>query len=101
MPTLVIAIALIGGIIALLAAAFISMSTNSKYRLGQATPIEVRQSQRGLATAVVTVVVAVAAMALVLWFASDFFSSGSLAGESEEATTAPASATSEPAQAEE
>ena len=90
MTTLVLIIVLIGGIITLLAAAFTSMSTNSKYRLGQATPIEVRQSQRGLATAVVTVVVAAAAMALVLWLASDFISFDSLAGESEEATTAPA-----------
>lgn len=101
MPTLVIAIALIGGIIALLAALFTNMSTHSKYRLGQATPSEVRHSQRGLATAVVTVVVGMAAMALVLWVASDLFSFDSLAGESEEATTTPASATSEPAQAEE
>lgn len=98
MPTLVIAIVLIGGIITLLAAAFTSMSTNTKYRLGQTTPSEVRQSQRGLATAVVTVVIGMAAMALVLWVASDFFSSNSLEGESgksEEATIAPA--TSEPA----
>lgn len=99
MPTLVITIVLIGGIITLLAAAFTSMSANSKYRLGQATDMELRQSQRGLATAVVTVVVTAAGMALILWLASDFFSSGSLAGESEEATTT--SATSEPAQAEE
>lgn len=94
MPTLVLTIVLIGGIITLLAAAFTSMSTNSKYRLGQATPSEVRQSQRGLATAVVTMVVVAAGMALVLWLASDFFSSGSLAGESEEATTAPATSES-------
>lgn len=99
MSTLVITIVLIGGIITLFTAAFTSMSTNSKYRLGQATDMELRQSQRGLVTTVVTVVVAATAMSLVLWLASDFFSSNSLAGESEEATTTPA--TSESAQTEE
>lgn len=98
MPTLVITIVLIGGIITLLAAAAQNMSTYSSYRLGEATEMEVRQSQRGLATAVITVVVAAAAMALVLWLASDFISFDSLAGESEEATTT--SVTSESAQTE-
>lgn len=99
MTTLVITLVLIGGSIILLAAAAQNMSTYSSYRLGEATEMEVRQSQRGLVTTVVIFVVAMAAMPLVLWLASDFFSSNSLAGESEEVVTAPA--TSEPAQAEE
>lgn len=99
MSTIITAITLIGGIVALLAAVFSNMYTHSNHRLGKATPSEVRQSQRSLATTVATVVVAVAGMALVMWFSSDFFSSNSLAGQSEEATTTPA--TSEPAQAEE
>lgn len=90
MPTLIFTVVLIGGIITLFTAAFTSMSTNSKYRLGQTTDMELRQSQRGFATAVVTVAVTAAGMALILWLASDFFSSNSLAGESEEATTTPA-----------
>lgn len=98
MTTLAITIVLIGGSIILLAAAAQNMSTYSSYRLGEATEMEVRQSQRGLVTTVVIFVVAMAAMPLVLWLASDFFSSNSLAGESEEAVTAPA--TSEPAQTE-
>lgn len=99
MTTLVITLVLIGGSIILLAAAAQNMSTYSSYRLGEATEMEVRQSQRGLVTTVVIFVVAMAAMPLVLWLTSDFFSSNSLAGESEEATTTPA--TSEPAQDEE
>jgi len=99
MTTLAITIVLIGGSIILLAAAAQNMSTYSSYRLGEATEMEVRQSQRGLVTTVVIFVVAMAAMPLVLWLTSDFFSSNSLAGESEEATTTPA--TSEPAQDEE
>ena len=96
MPTLAITIVLIGSIITLLAAAAQNISTYSSYRIGEATEMEVRQSQSGLVTNVVIVVVAMAAMPLVLWLASDFFSSGSLAGESEEATTT--SATSESAE---
>ena len=99
MPTLVFTVVLIGGIIILLAAAAMNMSTLSSYRLGQTTDMELRQSQRGFATAVVTVAVTAAGMALILWLASDFFSSNSPVGESEEATTT--SATSEPAQDEE
>ena len=99
MTTLAITIVLIGGIITLLAAAAMNMSTLSSYRLGQATEMELRQSQRGAATTIVAVVIAMAAMSLVLWLASDFFSSGSLAGESEEASTT--SATSESAVPEE
>ena len=90
MTTLAITIVLIGGSITLIAAAAQNMSTYSSYRLGEATEMEVRQSQGGLVTTVVIFVVAMAAMPLVLWLASDFFSSGSLVGESEEATTAPA-----------
>lgn len=90
MTTLAITIVLIGGSITLLAAAARNMSTYSSYRLGEATEMEVRQSQGGLVTTVVIFVVAMAAIPLVLWLASDFFSSGSLVGESEEATTAPA-----------
>lgn len=90
MTTLAITIVLIGGSITLIAAAAQNMSTLSSYRLGEVTEMEVRQSQGGLVTTVVIFVVAMAAMPLVLWLASDFFSSGSLVGESEEATTAPA-----------
>ena len=90
MTTLAITIVLIGGSITLLAAAAQNMSTYFSYRLGEATEMEVRQSQGGFVTTVVIFVVAMAAMPLVLWLASDFFSSGSLVGESEEATTAPA-----------
>lgn len=90
MTTLAITIVLIGGGITLLVAAAQNMSTYSSYRLGEATEMEVRQSQGGLVTTVVIFVVAMAAIPLVLWLASDFFSSGSLVGESEEATTAPA-----------
>lgn len=90
MTTLAITIVLIGGIITLLVAAAQNISTYSSYRIGEATEMEVRQSQSGLVTTVVIVVVAMAAMPLVLWLASDFFSSNSLAGESEEASTTPA-----------
>ena len=99
MTTLAITIVLIGSIIILPAAAAQNISTYSSYRIGEATEMEVRQSQSGLVTTVVIVVVAMASMPLVLWLASDFISFDSLAGESEEATTAPA--TSEPSQDEE
>lgn len=98
MTALVTLVVVGGGIIVLLAVAM-NMSIQSSYRIGEATEMEVRQSQRGLVKAFVAMVVGMAVMALVLNMSPDFFSSNSLEGESEEATTAPA--TSEPAQDEE
>lgn len=78
------------GIIVLLAAVAKYINTHSKYRLGQASEMELREFRGGVVTTIVTMVIVMAAMTLVLWTTSDFFSSNSLAGESEEATTTPA-----------
>lgn len=95
--SIIYVIGMVGSIIVLLAALAKDIHTNTNYRLGQASPMEVRESRGVLAAVVVTVVIAMAAMALALHVASDFFSSNTPRGEaaqSEETTTAPA--TSEP-----
>ena len=89
-------IGMVGSIIVLLAALAKDIYTNTNYRLGQASPMEVRESRGGVVTVVVTVVIVMAAMALALHVASDFFSSNTPLGEegqSEDVTTAPATST--------
>lgn len=99
-------VVLIDGTILLVAALAISMSTDSSDIFSSE---EVRESNEGIIIVFVTVVgfmtvmvLSVSAMAFAFKETSEFFSSNTPRGEvgqSEEATTAPA--TSEPAQAEE
>lgn len=91
--------ALVVGFIVFLAAIAHDTNTYFDHQMGQASPMEVRESRRGLVKVMVTVVIALAGTALALHVAFDFFSSNTPqgeAGQSEEATTAPA--TSEPTQ---
>ena len=105
MPSTILNVVLIGGTILLAAALAISISTDSSDIFSSEE--EVRESNEGIIIVFVTVVgfvtvmvLSVSAMAFAFKEMSDFFSSNTPRGEvgqSEEATIAPATATSEPA----
>lgn len=107
MSSPILDVVLIGSTILLVAALAVSMSTDSSDIFSSEE--EVRESNEGIIIVFVTVVgfmtvmvLSVSAMAFAFKEMSDFFSSNTPlgeAGQSEESTTAPASETSEPAQA--